>query len=155
MLEVKEHGVWWNFGNTATMYRAAVEFLAVTMIAEAAQPSYYLKERFLGKLSEFIDTRRRFPEKEDMPHLAGFKITQTKYLKDGRTPVVDQRTIQLLQEMSLTGRRIKDEFTFENFPARGKKNKEGIDKDGTRYAREDAYINGERNLPAYAVRFLG
>ena len=139
-----------NDRKTTNMMRATFEFLAITMIAEAASPSDELKTQFIKDVFEVIDKEKRFPTQAEMPNLENFKdSTNQKNIKDGRSPAMDQLANGLLQEVHRTGVQIHQEFTSTKYPARGVVgNPGGKTKQGTKRGRIHLHDIGDDIVPS-------
>ncbi|XP_068680311.1 uncharacterized protein [Montipora foliosa] len=119
--------------------RAAVEFMLITMIAEAAQPSQKSRAKFLTDLLNKIRTENRFPEARDIPTVANYRGDE----KAGRSPAMDQVVRGMLENVN-TRRNIDAIFSVAEFPARG--------TGGTQAGRIFIHMEGNRDVPAYMIR---
>lgn len=117
--------------------RAAVEFMIVSMVAEAAQPPEELKTNFLTQLTKVM-SENRFPEGTELPSLA------TLDGKAGRSPATDQLVQGMLGDVNKK-RKFDEIFTKEEFPARKKSR-------GAQAAREFIHREGNRDVPSYLIR---
>lgn len=117
--------------------RAAVEFMIVSMVAEAAQPPEELKTNFLTQLTKVM-SENRFPEGTELPSLA------TLDGKAGRSPATDQLVQGMLGDVNKK-RKFDEIFTKEEFPARKKSG-------GAQAAREFIHREGNRDVPSYLIR---
>lgn len=118
--------------------RAAVEFMIVSMVAEAAQPSKELKTNFLTQLLTKVMSENRFPKGTELPSLATFDG------KAGRSPATDQLVQGMLGDVNKK-RKLDEIFTKEEFPAREKKG-------GTQKFRKYIHTEGNRDVPSYLIR---
>ena len=117
--------------------RAAVEFMIVSMVAEAAQPPEELKTNFLTQLTKVM-SENRFPEGTELPSLA------TLDGKAGRSPATDQLVQGMLGDVNKK-RKFDEIFTKEEFPPRKKSR-------GAQAAREFIHREGNRDVPSYLIR---
>ena len=124
--------------NTADTARASVEFMAVSMIAEAAQPTDELKTTFLKDLAKSIREKKRFPPADKMPSLA--KLTG----KSGRSPAMDEYVEGKLEDVRAGAYKIDDAFSTNEFPVR----KRG----GTNKGRVLVHQKGGEMIPSYVIR---
>ena len=120
--------------------RAAVEFMLITMIAEAAQPPQQTRARFLTDLLTKIRTENRFPEARDIPRIANYRGDQ----KAGRSPAMDQVVQGMLENVN-SRRNIDAIFSEAEFPARRRGG-------GTQAGRRFIHKEGNRDVPAYMIR---
>lgn len=118
--------------------RAAVEFMIVSMVAEAAQPPEKLKTEFLTELLEKIKAENRFPEGTEVPSLA------TLDGKAGRSPATDQLVQGMLGDVN-NKRKFDEIFTKQEFPARKRSR-------GAQANREFIHKEGNRDVPSYLIR---
>ena len=118
--------------------RATVEFMIVSMIAEAAQPPHELKTKFLTDLLKKIKTENRFPEGNELPNLAELDG------KAGRTPATDQLVRGMLEDVN-RGRKFDEIFTEAEFPARKRRG-------GTQAGREFIHRESNKDVPSYLIR---
>ena len=124
--------------NSPDTVRAAVEFMLISMIAEAAQPPEELKARFLTDVLSKIRDKNRFPEGHELPNLA--KIDD----KAGRSPAMDQVVEGMLEDVTAI-RKIDTIFTKAEFPAR-------IKSGGTQKGRKFIHKESNRDVPSYMIR---
>ena len=117
--------------------RATVEFMLISMIAEAAQPNDQVKAAFLTNLLAKIRTDNRFPPANEIPSLAEIDG------KAGRSPGMDQVVQGMLQDVD-TQKQLDVVFNDVGFPVRRPK--------GTQLGREYIHRNGNKEVPAYMTR---
>lgn len=118
--------------------RAAVEFMIISMIAEAAQPPQKVKATFLTHVLRTVRREKGFPKAHELPNLS----TLTE--KGGRSPAMDQVVQGMLKDVNAL-RKIDAIFSKANFPARKKKG-------GTKAGREFIHREGNRDVPTYLIR---
>ena len=123
---------------TADTTRAAVEFLVVTMIAEAAQPADETKTSFIKKLAQTIRNKGGFPKSKDIPKLSELKD------KSGRSPGMDEVVRKMLKEVT-SSNPFKEVFSEGNFKVRRNPR-------GTHYGREYGHAEGSRLVLSYEAR---
>ena len=121
---------------TADAIRATVEFMVVSLVAEAAQPTDKSKNEFLTKLAQKIQEENRFPKSEDMPKLA--ELTE----KSGRSPGMDELVMNMLKNVGTA--KIEEVFSKENFPVRTQK--------GTQKGRDLLHRRGSEEVAVHLVR---
>ena len=124
--------------NTADTARATVEFMAVSMIAEAAQPTDESKTTFLKDLAKKIREEKRFPPADKMPSLAKLKG------KSGRSPAMDEYVEGKLEDVRAGAYKIDDAFSTNEFPVRR--------RGGTNIGRTLMYQKGGEMIPSYLIR---
>ena len=117
--------------------RATVEFMLISMIAEAAQPNEEVKAAFLTDLLTKIRRENRFPPADEIPKLARING------KAGRSPAMDQVVQGMLQDVN-TQKQLDEVFSINEFPVR----KVG----GTQKGREYIHKNGNEDVPSYMIR---
>ena len=117
--------------------RAAVEFMVISMVAEAAQPTQEVKARFLTELLRIIRTENRFPEAHELPRLSQIGGIA------GRSPAMDQVVQGMLEDVN-THTKIDTIFNERAFPAR--------QQGGTNAGRELMHREGNTDIPSYLVR---
>ena len=152
---------------TADLIRSSVEFLTISMVAEAASPPDILKAQFVEDVRQVIDKEKRFPTANEMPSLEDpygnmFKVGETPVnagekttVKAGRNPVNAEITINLLKEISRTNVVFAEVFVSSKYPARGVVKKVGEPpKGGTKDARIYVQRNGDSEIPSHALREL-
>lgn len=134
---------------TLDAIRSTVEFMIITMVAEAAHVPEYVETTFNTKLAESIKNKREFPSKIDMPSLENLgKVPgTTRNIKAGRSPTADEVVIKLLKKIKETGRRFDSVFksTDDHFPfmrAPG----------GTKAGREYLHAHGDDDIPSTLIR---
>lgn len=123
---------------SADTVRATVEFMIISMVAEAAQPTDEFKDTFFTELEETIEKQKVFPESKDMPKLADFKR------KAGRSPAMDSVVEGMLKNVGSSSK-MKDVFSEENFPVRKKNG-------GTQEGRKLIHAKGSELVPSYLIR---
>ena len=123
---------------TADATRATVEFMVISMIAEAAQPTDQFKTKFLKELATKIRTEKRFPSAKKMPSLARLAG------KSGRSPSMNRYVLKLLHDVKAGRRRIDKAFGVAPFPVR----KTG----GTQQGRTLIHKLGNEMVPSYLIR---
>ena len=143
LLEVKDGDDMIDLVKTNTFKRAVVEFMTITMIAEAAQPSDTLKTVYLRQVTKFIDENKRFPPKEEMPAYDNLQDAADKSLKEGRSPAMDQIAVKLLEDVK-TDAPIDTVFTKEAYPARTKKG-------GTQLGKRQMHYQGDDVIPSHVA----
>ena len=124
---------------SADIIRASVEFLVITMVAEAAQPRDEDKASYLRELAQKIQEKKRFPESKDMPSLQNLNDPS------GRSPVMDEVVEGMLKSMG--EKNIRKIFTSRKFPPRRK-------NIGARVGREWLHkkLQGDAIVPSYLIR---
>ena len=122
---------------SADTVRATVEFMIISMVAEAAQPTDEFKDTFFTELEKTIEKQKVFPESKDMPKLADLEG------KTGRSPAMDSVVEGMLKNVGSSSK-IKDVFSEENFPVRK--------KGGTDEGRELIHRQGSGEVPSYLIR---
>ena len=122
---------------SADTVRATVEFMIISMVAEAAQPTDEFKETFFTELEKTIEKQKVFPESKDMPKLADLEG------KAGRSPAMDSVVEGMLKNVGSSSK-MKDVFSEENFPVRK--------KGGTAKGRELIHRQGSGEVPSYLIR---
>ena len=95
---------------SADTIRATIEFMIISLVAEAAQPTVEFKVAFLTELAKTIKSQKEFPEK-NMPKIAEYRA--------GRSPGMDAAVIRYLKMVGAYNR-IEDVFSEQNFPVRKK-----------------------------------
>ncbi|XP_078357676.1 uncharacterized protein LOC144642570 [Oculina patagonica] len=123
---------------SADTRRASVEFLVISMVAEAAQPTDELKANFLKQLAKKIREKGRFPEREDIPRLEKLEG------KSGRSPAMDEVVDGMLKTIPRKRKRIDEAFSTDEFPVRK--------KGGTREGRDLIHKQGSETVPSYLIR---
>ncbi|KXJ14719.1 uncharacterized protein LOC114574989 [Exaiptasia diaphana] len=134
-----------NFEHTLidqTMIRRVVEFLVITMVAEAATPTDLVKKAFIEQLARSRAVlKKHFPEWNTMPKF--YKIRKD-IRGSGRSPTMDDVALVLLYKMRDDDfDDMEKAFSVVEFPAR--------DDGGTAKARKYVYDNGERNIPSFWI----
>jgi len=126
---------------SADTKRATVEFMVVSMVAEAAQPADEFKTKFIKDLAKTIRDQKSFPEAKDIPNLA-----KLKGKKSGRSPAMDEVVDGMLKNVGRLGKRkrIDEVFSEDEFPVR----KRG----GTRQGRVLVHKQGSETVPSYLIR---
>ena len=138
-----------NNQKTLDAIRSTVEFMMITMVAEAAHVPDYVEVALNTKLAEIIKNEREFPKKLKMPsleHLGKDQVT-TKNIKAGRSPTADEVVIKLLKRIKMKGRKFDSVFksTDDRFPfmrAPG----------GTKAGREYLHAHGDDDIPSTLIR---
>ena len=125
---------------SADTTRATVEFMVISMVAEAAQPTDEFKASFLTELAQKIREKGKFPKREDIPSLAKLKG------KSGRSPAMDEVVESMLKEVSRKRKRIDEAFSEDDdeFPVRKKK--------GTEAGRILLHKRGSTSVPSYLIQ---
>ena len=123
---------------SADTVRATVEFMIISMVAEAAQPTDEFKETFFKELEKTIEKQKVFPESKDMPKLADLEG------KAGRSPAMDSVVEGMLKNVGSSSK-MKDVFSEENFPVRKKNG-------GTQEGRKLIHAKGSELVPSYLIR---
>ena len=123
---------------SADTVRATVEFMIISMVAEAAQPTDKLKENFFTELQKTIKEQKAFPESKDIPKLADLEG------KAGRSPAMDSVVEGMLKNVGPSSK-IKDVFSEKNFPIR-------MAPGGTAQGRELIHREGGKEVPSYLIR---
>ena len=143
---------------TADAIRNTVELMAITMVAEAAQPSDEVKTKFLEHVAQTIRDKERFPTRDEMPKLHyGLKDAEGSNLA-GRSYPMDEVAIRIVQEVQRGGVQIHEAFTNANYPPRqspkvdeeGRKRPKRV-KGGTELGREYLHSEGDEDIPAYLI----
>lgn len=93
--------------------RAMVEFMLVTAIAEAAQPTDEFKRSIVKDLAEIIRQTNKFPQGNYFPNFANIKG------KTGRSPGMDEFVKLNLHDV-MEGKKFGDVFSESEFPTRKK-----------------------------------
>ena len=124
--------------NTPDAIRASVEFLVISMIAEAAQPADESRSAFLKELATEIRKKNRFPKSEDFPKLADISP------KTGRSPAMDEIVRKGLEDLT-RGRQFHDAFSTTDFPTRRKKS-------GVAKSRTLLHGKGNEDVASFASR---
>ena len=122
---------------SADTVRATVEFMIISMVAEAAQPTDEFKDTFFTELEKTIEKQKVFPGSKDMPKLADLEG------KTGRSLAMDSVVEGMLKNVGSSSK-IKDVFSEENFPVRK--------KGGTDEGRELIHRQGSGEVPSYLIR---
>ncbi|CAB4039521.1 Hypothetical predicted protein [Paramuricea clavata] len=124
--------------NAKNTIRATVEFMVISMIAEAAQPSEKTKTAFIEQLATQIrGNDEGFPKSEGMPSLAEIEP------KSGRSPTMDEIVRNMLQDVK-EGQKFHDAFSKTNFPARNER--------GTQKGREQLHYQGNKVVGIWLIR---
>ena len=123
---------------SADTVRATVEFMIISMVAEAAQPTVEFKDTFFTKLEKTIEKQKVFPKSKDMPKLADLGVKKT-----GRSPAMDSVVEGMLKNVGPSSK-ITDVFSKENFPVR--------ESGGTDKGRELIHRRGSGEVPSYLIR---
>ncbi|CAB3988828.1 iron-regulated -like [Paramuricea clavata] len=124
--------------STADTVRATVEFLIISMIAEAAQPAVQFKTNFIKQLATKIKAGKHFPKPEDLPKLV--KVAGPS----GRTPAMDEIVRNGLDCVSNAKRKFHEAFGSSEFPTR--------DTGGTKKGRQLMHEKGSETVTAFASR---
>ena len=122
---------------SADTVRATVEFMIISMVAEAAQPTDEFKDTFFTELEKTIEEQKRFPESKDIPKLADLKG------KAGRSPAMDDVVEGMLKNVG-PGGKIEEVFSEQNFPVRK--------KGGTQEGRKLIHAKGSELVPSHLIR---
>ena len=96
---------------SADTVRATVEFMIISMVAEAAQPTDESKQFFFTELAKKIEEQKAFPDSKDIPKLAELGK------KSGRSPAMDVVVEGMLNNVG-PGSKIEEVFSEEKFPVR-------------------------------------
>lgn len=126
---------------TADSTRAAVEFLTISMIAEAARPLDDVRAKFLKDLAQKIRDEKKFPDSTDIPKLADLEGVA----KSGRSPAMDTYVQGALKSLLGKRRRIDEEFNEDDYPVR----KKGV---GANEGRKLLHTKGSETVPSYLIR---
>ena len=124
--------------NTADTIRASVEFMVISMIAEAAQPADEFKTAFLKDLATKIRKKNRFLESKDFP-----KLKDVSPLT-GRSPTMDEIVRKGLEDVT-RGKNFHDAFSTTDFPTRNKRG-------GTAEGRRLLHEKGNEDVATYVSR---
>jgi Ca2+-binding RTX toxin-like protein len=124
--------------STADTVRATVEFLIISMVAEAAQPADEFKTNFIKQLVIKIRAGKRFPKPEDLPKLVKLKGPT------GRTPAMDEIVRNGLDDVLNGKRKFHEAFGSSEFPTR--------DSRGTKKGRQLMHKKGSEIVTAFASR---
>ena len=121
---------------SADTVRASVEFMVISMVAEAAQPTDQFKDTFFTKLAKTIEEQKVFPERGKIPNLA--------YLhgKSGRIPAMDVLVEDMLKTVG--SNRIEKVFSKEGFPVR--------ERGGTNEGRKIIHGQGSEIVDAFFIQ---
>ena len=125
---------------TADSIRAAVEFLTISMIAEAARPSEHVRAKFLKDLAQKIRDKEKFPDSIDIPNLANLEGVA----KSGRSPAMDVYVQQALINVRRKERCIDEEFNKDDYPVRK--------KGGANEGRKLLHKKGSETVRSYLIR---
>ena len=127
---------------SADTVRATVEFMIISMVAEAAHPTKEFKEAFLTELARMIEKQRAFPKSKDIPNIAELKG------KSGRSPAMDEVVEGMLKNVGPA--RIETVFSKENFPVR----KKGGTQEGRNLIHEQGseYLSRKRSAEEHDLR---
>ena len=122
---------------SADTVRASVEFMVISMVAEAAQPEDKFKATFFTELEKTIEEQKVFPESKDIPKLANLDG------KSGRSPAMDAVVEGMLRNVG-PGSKIGEVFSKDKFPVRK--------KSGTEEGRKLMHAKGGEIIDACLVQ---
>ena len=124
--------------NTRDAIRALVEFLVISMIAEAVQPADESRGAFLKDVATKIRKENRFPKSKDFPKLSDIS-PQT-----GRSPGMDEIVRNGLEDVT-RGKQFHEAFSKTEFPTR-------IKRRGTAKGRTLLHGKGNEEVTTYVSR---
>ena len=124
--------------NTPDAIRASVEFLVISMIAEAAQPAEESRTKFLRKLATEIRKQKQFPKSEDFPNLTDISP------KTDLSPAMDEIVRNGLEDVT-RGKQFHDAFSKSDFSTR-------LSPKGTEKGRTLLHGKGNEYVATYATR---